>query len=233
MLDGARDDKSTAEREKHLEMLRRLRKRKAGGPLSFSWLDATCHVDAAAAFGLGDVDLPTMIFLSPTKLLWARSVGAFDETTLGAQGSMVAAGKKSTERLASLPTFDAAVDCETVLRGADAVVLDDADDGGADDIMAEILEDERRQREAIEAELLASGAVEEKKEAKPSSKKKSEMSKLERLESAIEECEAMDLLCAARREKQLGAYTKQKALEDKLKEIADKKRKKKKKKKKT
>ena len=36
----------------------------------------------------------------------------------------------------------------------------------------------------------------------------------------------MDLLCAARREKQLKAYEKQRALEEKLAEIAKKKKKK-------
>ena len=51
------------------------------------------------------------------------------------------------------------------------------------------------------------------------------MNKLEQLEADIEECEAMDLLCSARREKQLKAYNKQKELEDKLKKIAKKKKK--------
>ena len=35
-------------------MLAKLRRRGAGGPLSYSWLDATCHTDFVAAFGLGE-----------------------------------------------------------------------------------------------------------------------------------------------------------------------------------
>ena len=56
------------------------------------------------------------------------------------------------------------------------------------------------------------------------------MSKLEQLEAEVEECEAMDLLCGARREKQLKAVDKQRELEDKLRKIAKKKKKAKKKK---
>ena len=55
------------------------------------------------------------------------------------------------------------------------------------------------------------------------------MSKLERLEADVEECEAMDLLCSARREKQLKAYEKERALQEKLAKIAKKKKKAKKK----
>ena len=51
------------------------------------------------------------------------------------------------------------------------------------------------------------------------------LSKLEALEADVEECEAMDLLCSARREKQLKAVEKQRDLEEKLRKIAKKKKK--------
>jgi len=151
LLDGAAEN--SASKEGQLQMLTKLRKRKAGSPLSFSWLDATCHTGFAAAFGLSEMDLPTMIFVSPTKLRWARAVGAFDAETLGGFGSLVAAGKKATETLDALPTLED-VDCATMKRGAAA--YEEVDDG-ADDIMAEILEEERREREAREAEMAAEG----------------------------------------------------------------------------
>merc|ERR1711871_202572 len=102
-------------------------------------------------------DLPTMIFVSPTKLRYARSVGAFDAETLGAFGSGVASGKRGTESISELPQLED-VDCSTIKRGADAY----EEEEGADDIVAEILEEERRAREAREAELaaeLGSGAA--------------------------------------------------------------------------
>jgi hypothetical protein len=103
--------------------------------------------------------------------------------------------------------------------GADAVVEDD----GADDIMAEILEEERRAREEREAALAAEGV---KEAAAPvAGKKKSDMTKLEKLEADVEECESMDLLCSARREKQLKTVEKQRDLEAKLAKIAKKKKK--------
>eukprot|EP00967_Tisochrysis_lutea_P108221 scaffold167536_cov28-Tisochrysis_lutea.AAC.4 len=44
-------------------------------------------------------------------------------------------------------------------------------------------------------------------------------------QSELEECGSMDLLCAARREKQLKAIEKKRQLEEKLKKIAKKKKK--------
>ena len=219
LLDGAAEN--AASKERSLEMLGKLKSRKAGGPISFSWIDATCHTSFMAAFELSEVDLPTMIYLSPQKLRWARSVGAFDVETLSAFGNAVAAGRRSTSELSALPALEE-VDCATVARGGEGIVEDD----GADDIMAEILEEERKAREAREAELAAEGA---KAAAEGGGgggkKKKEEMSKLEALEADVEECEAMDLLCSARREKQLKAVEKQRALEEKLAAIAKKKRK--------
>jgi len=216
LLDGAPENSGKAP---SIEMLSKLRAKKAGGPISFSWIDATCHPNFAAAFELGETDLPTMVFLSPQKLKWARSVGAFDVETLGNYGNRVAAGRVSTNTLSELPQLEE-VDCSTVKRGADAVVEDD----GADDIMAEILEEERRAREEREAALAAEGGAEAAAPA-ASKKKKSDMSKLELLEAEGEECESMDLLCAARREKQVKAVEKQRDLEAKLAKIAKKKKK--------
>ena len=51
------------------------------------------------------------------------------------------------------------------------------------------------------------------------------MSELERMEAELEQCEAMDLLCSARREKQEKAIEKKRALEEKLAKIAKKKKK--------
>jgi len=46
------------------------------------------------------------------------------------------------------------------------------------------------------------------------------------MEDELEECESMDLLCGARREKQLKALEKERELQAKLAEIARKKKKK-------
>ena len=58
---------------------------------------------------------------------------------------------------------------------------------------------------------------------------KGQMSELERMEADLEECEAQDLLCDARRQKQLKAIEKKRELEEKLAAIAAKKKKAKKK----
>jgi len=227
MLDGAPENE--AAKTAHLEMLTKLKKRKSGSPLSFSWLDATCQPSFAGAFGLSEVDLPTMIFISPTKLKWARHMGAFDVETLGAFGSLVAAGKKSTETLDAFPTLEE-VDCAEVKRGAAAYAEEGEGDEGADDIMAEILAEEARARE--EREAASAGETAEADAAgggAGAKKERKDMSKLEKLEADVEECEDRDLLCMARREKQLKAVDKERKLQEQLAAIKKKKAKAKKK----
>lgn len=173
LLDGGPDNTG---REGQTEMLTKLRARRAGGPLAFSWLDATCHSEFISAFGLTETDLPTMLVLSPSKLRWARSIGSFDAETLGAFGSAVASGRKPTETISSIPPLQT-IDCASLPRGAAAV---EDDDPLGDEIMAEILEEERREREAREtaaAESAAAGASTEEPK-----RMKSEMSEVERME---------------------------------------------------
>ena len=70
-------------------------------------------------------------------------LGAFDAETLAAFGNGVAAGRRATESIDAVPALQE-VDCASVARGADAVAEDDA---LGDEIMAEILEEARRDRE--------------------------------------------------------------------------------------
>jgi len=218
MIDGAPENSN---KQASLDMLTKMRKKRAGGPLAFSWLDATCQTAFAAAFNIYETDLPTMIVLSPGKKKWARSVGAFEADALGAFGTGVATGRVRTDDVSEIPSLED-IDCATFKRGPEVI----EEEPLGDDIMAEILEEERREREAREAELAASGVKVDDTPSTPAAKDKSKMSKLELLESEVEECEAMDLLCSARREKQVKAVQKQRDLEDKLKEIAAKKKKK-------
>ena len=217
LLDGAADNSN---KEAQLEMLSQLRARRHGGPLAFSWLDATCHPEYLAHFDLSETDLPTMLVLHPSKLRWARAVGAFDAETLGAFGTGVASGRTRTDELQSLPTLQE-VDCATVKRGAEAYVAEE-EDSLSEDILAEILEEERLQREEREAAAAAAkGAADE-----PTSAPR-ELSEIQKLEAELEDCTAMDLLCAARNEKTQKKIDKRVELEAKLKEIAKKKKKKK------
>lgn len=174
LLDGGPDNTG---RKGQLEMLTQLRARRAGGPLAFSWLDATCHSEFISAFGLTESDLPTVLVLSPSKLRWARSIGSFDAETVGAFGSAVASGRKPTEAIAAIPPLQP-IDCAALPRGAVAV---EEDDPLGAEIMAEILEEERREREAREA-AVAEAAAAAGAGARESKRSKSEMSEIERME---------------------------------------------------
>ena len=103
LIDGGPDNTN---RESQLEMLTKLRAKRAGGPLSFSWIDATCHTGFLSSLGLNEMDLPTMIALSPSKKRWARSIGGFNADTIGAFGTGVATGRIRTDEIESLPMPD-------------------------------------------------------------------------------------------------------------------------------
>jgi len=215
LLDGGPDNVNKAA---HLEMLTALRKRKQGGPLAFSWVDATCHVGFAAHFELSEMDLPALVVLSPSKLKWARNVGAFDGESLGVFASSVASGRQRTDEMKELPPLED-VDCATVQRGAPMEEETPMDE----DMLAEILEEERLARlERMGGEEAAAEEVEEVKDT-------SKMSEVEKLEAELELCEKTDLMCIARNDKLQKTIDKKRELERKLAEIAAKKKKKKKK----
>jgi hypothetical protein len=218
LLDGAPEN---GNKQAHLDMLTKLRAKKAGSPLSVSWIDATCHLGFLAAFGLSEADLPTMVILSPSKLKWARSIGAFDLETLSVFGSSVASGRTRTDPISELPPIED-VDCSTMVRGGEVFEEETPLD---DDTLAEILEEERKEREAREAELASSTTETTKVEVKDSGS----LSEIEKLERDLEDCTAEDLLCEARNSKVLKVIEKKRALEEKLKKIAKKKKKAKKK----
>merc|ERR1719203_2214109 len=121
LLDGSPENSN---KDAHIEMITKLKNKRAGGPLSFSWLDATCHTSFTAHFELSEMDLPTMIVLSPSKMRWARVVGAFDAETLGTFGGGVATGRVGTNPMQALPPLEEGVDCATVNRGIEAVEED-------------------------------------------------------------------------------------------------------------
>ena len=57
----------------------------------------------AAHFELSEMDLPALVVMSPSKLRWARNVGAFDAESLGVFGAGVASGRTRTNEMQSLP----------------------------------------------------------------------------------------------------------------------------------
>jgi len=200
-----------------------VRRRRKGGPLSFAWIDATCHVDLAANLGVYDHDLPSMVIISASKGRVANLMGAYSEDGLNSFAIGVIKGRIQTHEVAQLiePTD---VDCSTVTRPGDYVA--EEEDYG-DDIVAEILEEERKKQEALEAALEAAAPqVDTTAEEKPDS----ELTEIEKLEKELEDCgEGEDLLCIARNEKINKQIAKRRELEEKLAKIAAKKKKAKKK----
>ncbi|KAG8466924.1 hypothetical protein KFE25_008303 [Diacronema lutheri] len=249
LLDGDRAAQLTAPREAQLRTLAGLALRRRGDPsVGLFWLDATCYDELPPAFDVSDADLPTMVVFSPAKQRFAKLHGTFTVEGMARFLTGVVSGRVSTQSLGALPHLDAARDCETTLRGAAKAAMlagDEADD--TDDTVAEILAEEAERRRALEAELEAAGVAAAGVAAAAGAGKRGEgaagaagsaagggerSAELRRLEAELEECGMHDLLCSARRDKQLAAIEKRRALDERLAEIAAKNKAKKRKKRK-
>merc|ERR1712023_186167 len=99
-------------------------------------------------------------------------------------------------------------DCATVSRGPEELPEETPLDG-EDDILAEILAEEQKQKEEMEAEKKKAEA-EAEKNMTPQEKKAKMMA------DQLEACDNNDLLCEARNDKKMREIEKKIALEEKL-----------------
>lgn len=232
LLDGDRAQAPSAAREAHLRTLAGLAARRRGdSSAALYWLDATCHDELLAALDVSDAELPTLVVLAPAKRRVAKLRGTFTVEGTARFIAAVVGGRESTLPLPDLPTLDATVDCGSALRGAAkaAALAGEGEDDGADTV-AEILAEEEERRRLLQEQLRAEAdakAVEAggKGGAKGGSgdgegEGGGELSALQQLEAALEECGMHDLLCSARRDKQLAAIEQRRRLEARLAEIA-------------
>merc|ERR1712216_845502 len=182
LLDGEPTEEKQARLEEHKETLAALRKRKAGGPFFFSWLDLGCHPEWASAFEIPVEHTPTLLVLSPSKLKYAQLVGQYDVSTMATFVEGVKSNRIGTRDISAVPSF-ASEECKTVQRGEvfeEETSLDD-------DFMAEILAEEKAKQQAME-------------EAEKAAQAEIGGAGLEGLDDCptCEICEQNDLMCEAR-----------------------------------
>lgn len=224
LLDGDRTTASTEEREGHLQVLAGLATRRRGEPVRVAWADATCHESLLALFDVSDVDLPTMVVIAPAKGLYARLTGTFTIESMSRLVTQAVHGRAATQPVETLPLPMEDVDCDTTLRGAARAAAFDEAGSEDDDIVAEILAEEAARKAALENAAAASEPAGADGGGEPALKGEEGTSEeLQRLLDELEDCGAHDLLCAARREKQLERIEKRRRLEEDLRKISEKK----------
>uniref|UniRef100_A0AAV1TZV2 Thioredoxin domain-containing protein n=1 Tax=Peronospora matthiolae TaxID=2874970 RepID=A0AAV1TZV2_9STRA len=145
-----------------------------GEPFQFIWMNGKCQKDFAEAFGVGLFQMPTLAVYSPSKQRFATNVGIFDELSATAFLKSVLSGSRSTAPLVGVPElvdeclFD---EIQGAALGAGDVT---EDDGDIDDMLSEILSDEKQQRDELEkeSELKQTKKGKKKRKAKKNKSKK-------------------------------------------------------------
>uniref|UniRef100_H3GU45 Thioredoxin domain-containing protein n=1 Tax=Phytophthora ramorum TaxID=164328 RepID=H3GU45_PHYRM len=141
-------------------------------PFHFMWVNGKCQKDFAEAFGVGLFQMPTLAVYSPAKQRYATNVGLFDEENASAFLKSVLSGSIGTAPIGDVPSlgeecsFD---EIQEVAVGADGT---DEDDEDLNDMLSEILSDEKQQRAELEKELKSEQKQSKKGKKKHKSKKK-------------------------------------------------------------
>ncbi|CAH0491546.1 unnamed protein product [Peronospora farinosa] len=144
-------------------------------PFQFMWVNGKCQKNFAKAFGIGLFQMPTLAVYSPSKQRFATNVGVFDEENASAFLKSVLSGSISTAPIGDVPELDEECsfdEIHDVAEGVDGITEDDTD---LDDMLNEILFDEKQQRDELEKELkseLKQPLKRKKKKDKTKKKKK-------------------------------------------------------------
>merc|ERR1711871_123048 len=148
-----------------------LAKAKEKAMLSYSVVDATCHADLAGNLGIDASRLPTVVAMSRSRRKYVDHVGIFSDKSVLSFVRGVKRGKKSLRRLPDGADVLDQKNCKDIHEEnakaiAEAAALDD-DGLDMDDMLADILAEEKREAEEREAR-----ALEEKKREEEEAEKK-------------------------------------------------------------
>ncbi|RLN32272.1 hypothetical protein BBJ28_00012070 [Nothophytophthora sp. Chile5] len=123
-------------------------------PFQFMWINGKCQKNFAEAFGVGLYQMPTVAVYSPTKRRYATNVGIFDEENASEFLKSVLSGSIGTAPIGNVPDLEEECSFEEiqeVTMGASGE--DGEDDEDLDDMLSEILREEKKQREVLEEQL--------------------------------------------------------------------------------
>lgn len=153
--------------------------KKSKEPFHFMWTNGKCQRAFAEAFGVGEFQMPTVVVYSPSKSRYATNVGTFTEENTHGFLKSVLSGKIGTTPVAEVPALQGECSFQEVHDDVTAAIDDNEDDA---DLLSEILNDEQKQRELLEAQLKTEQKTDSKgKKSKKSKKKRSKKNKRDEL----------------------------------------------------
>eukprot|EP00942_MAST-04A_sp_MAST-4A-sp1_P001266 g1266.t1 len=165
LLDGKQSTKEKYEAD--IDTLQETKK-KEHAMLSYSYLDGACQPAFLEKFGVNPANLPTAVLISRSKSKYANFFGTFTKSNLVSFVRGVKRGKRGTTAVDEIPELQD-IDCKAMYaKEAEELASLDNDGIEMDDMMAEILAEEQREREEAAAALKAEkeAAKKAKEEAK-------------------------------------------------------------------
>lgn len=153
--------------------------KKSKEPFHFMWTNGKCQRAFAEAFGVGEFQMPTVVVYSPSKSRYATNVGTFTEENTHGFLKSVLSGKIGTTPVAEVSALQGECSFQEMHDDVTAAIDDNEDDA---DLLSEILNDEQKQRELLEAQLKTEQKTDSKsKKSKKSKKKRGKKNKRDEL----------------------------------------------------
>merc|ERR1712224_1063843 len=144
LLDGRQSSKEKYDAD--IDTLQEVKK-KEHAMLSYSYTNGACQSEFLEKFGINPANLPTAVLISRSKSKYANFFGTFTKSNLVSFVRGVKRGKRGTTAVDQIPPLED-IDCKALYE-KEAAELASLDNDGIemDDMMAEILAEEQRERE--------------------------------------------------------------------------------------
>jgi len=163
-FDGRINKASQKGFENSIKILEDVFNKNLNKPYSFGWVNATCHEYFSNTFNVNSEQIPTIAVYIPSKDIFTNLVGSYDIENINAFIEKVIQGKVSFNKINKENIKLPAIKCEEIKE-----YTEDLED---DEVLKELLEEQRLKREEEERERKRQ---ETNKEIKEKKKKKSEL----------------------------------------------------------
>lgn len=165
-LDAKENEASKKSYENSMKIYKDIHLKHSNKPYNFGWVNATCHETFSSLFNVNSASLPNLIAYVPSREVYTGLVGTFDLENIEDFIDKVIKGKANFYRINKDSIKMPDIKCEEIKEIAENLE--------EDEILKEILEEERKKREELEKqrELEAAAAAANKGKKKKKKKKK-------------------------------------------------------------
>ncbi|KRX06280.1 Thioredoxin-like fold [Pseudocohnilembus persalinus] len=179
ILNGEPDQRNFDEDTKlaeQLKILKKLNDRYSSKSVQFAWIDAICHSEILFPLNLSDQEIPNFIAWSESKKAISKMIGRFDREALILFIDKVLKGHVSFQPINyndfEIKNYDCVVQHQKLLERKQQQEQNQGTGSELEDeLLKEILEEERLKREALEKEFEEESGSKKKRKKKKKNKK--------------------------------------------------------------